>query len=402
MPRQPPRRAPPAPATPSFVQSPPVVAPPPAVTTPVFATPQGFQQDVETLPNAVPAWQIPPPQPQRRFNQPVPTMSEPLEDSDIENDPVDYRVRAIDFDALDDDVDGGEDDDEDLDEELDDEDVEGEEDENEEMRARRKSPSPLPPDLREISSLASWTVSTHKPGCGVAALRNPSPQQFWQSDGPQPHTLTLHFFKVVAIVKIRVYLDFDLDESYTPTKMMFYAGMGGNDLVHFATWEDDTPAGWVNIPLIGVGGRNKRRKSHAVGGNRRRTRNSKPAKGVSIDDGGDLYNDSLDEDDDEDDPDDPYAGNVLKAMVVQVRICENHQNGKDTHVRGFQVFAHDDDRRRIAAATAAAANAGQPGHNRRKSVQNDSQDGFGAADEGPADKRRGLDEPDWMGEPVIR
>lgn len=70
-------------------------------------------------------------------------MSEPLEDSDIENDPVDYRVRAIDFDALDDDVDGGEDDDEDLDEELDDEDVEGEEDENEEMRARRRSPLPL-------------------------------------------------------------------------------------------------------------------------------------------------------------------------------------------------------------------------------------------------------------------
>jgi anaphase-promoting complex subunit 10 len=121
---------------------------------------------------------------------------------------------------------------------------------------------------------------------------------------------------------------------------------------------------------------------------------------------GDIYDDSLDEDDDEDDPDDPYVGNVLKAMVVQVRICENHQNGKDTHVRGFQVFAHDDDRRRIAAATAAAGttNAGQPGHNRRKSVQGGSQDGFGdgAMDEGPGDKSRGLDEPDWMGEPVIR
>lgn len=198
----------------------------------------------------------------------------------------------------------------------------------------------------------------------------------------------------MAIVKIRVYLDFDLDESYTPTKMMFYAGMGGNDLVHFATWEDDAPAGWVNVSLAGVGGKNKRKKrEHAVGGSRRRTR---------ID--GDLYDDSLDEEE-EDDPDDPYAGNVLKAMVVQVRICENHQNGKDTHVRGFQVFAHDDDRRRIAAATAAAggANAGQQGHNRRKSVHGDSQDGFGGAvDEGAGDKRHGLDEPDWMGEPVIR
>lgn len=197
----------------------------------------------------------------------------------------------------------------------------------------------------------------------------------------------------MAIVKIRVYLDFDLDESYTPTKMMFFAGMGGNDLVQFATWEDDTPAGWVNIPLAGVGGKIKRRKSRAVGSSSRRR----------IHNHGDLYDDSLDEE--EDDLDDPYAGNVLKAMVVQVRICENHQNGKDTHVRGFQVFAHDDDRRRIAAATAAAgaANAGQQGHNRRKSVQGDSQDGFaGAVDGGNGDKRHGLDEPDWMGEPVIR
>ncbi|PYH96743.1 galactose-binding like protein, partial [Aspergillus ellipticus CBS 707.79] len=136
---------------------------------------------------------------------------------------------------------------------------------------------------REISALASWTVSTHKPGCGVAALRNPSPSQYWQSDGPQPHTLTLHFFKLVAIVRIRVYLDFEMDESYTPTKMTFLAGMGGNDLVEFACWEGEGPGGWV-------------------------------------------------------DNDDPYAGNVLKAMVVQMRVIENHQNGKDTHVRGFQVF----------------------------------------------------------------
>lgn len=200
----------------------------------------------------------------------------------------------------------------------------------------------------------------------------------------------------MAIVKIRVYLDFDLDESYTPTKMMFFAGMGGNDLVQFATWEDDTPAGWVNIPLTGVGGKiRRRRKSRSMGSSssRRRTGND-----------GDLYDDSLDEEG-EDDPDDPYAGNVLRAMVVQVRVCENHQNGKDTHVRGFQVFAHDDDRRRIAAvkATAGAANAGQQGHNRRKSVQGDSQDGFGGAeDEETKGKRHGLDEPDWMGEPVIR
>lgn len=245
-------------------------------------------------------------------------------------------------------------------------------------------------------------------------MRNPSPQQFWQSDGPQPHTLTLHFFKVVAIVKIRVYLDFELDESYTPTKMMFFAGMGGNDLVQFATWEGESPCGWVNIPLEGVGGHNRRRRNSndAIGHNRRRTRGGKSGKSAAVkpqhhdDSVEDVVDEGGEADDDEDDEqEDPYAGNVLKAMVVQVRICENHQNGKDTHVRGFQVFAHDDDRRRVAAVTAAAAvgvTAGQPGHSRRISVQNDGQGDIDAANEGSAAKTRGLEEPDWMGEPVIR
>ncbi len=89
--------------------------------------------------------------------------------------------------------------------------------------------------LREISSLASWSVSTNKPSCGVDALRNLNPSQFWQSDGPQPHLLTVHFFKLVKIVKMRVYLDFLLDESYTPTKMQFWGGTGMYDLVSLDT-----------------------------------------------------------------------------------------------------------------------------------------------------------------------
>lgn len=96
--------------------------------------------------------------------------------------------------------------------------------------------------LREISSLASWSVSTHKPSCGVDALRNLDPSQFWQSDGPQPHLLTIHFFKLVKIVKMRVYLDFRLDESYTPTKMQFWGGTGMYDLVslHLARSRSET------------------------------------------------------------------------------------------------------------------------------------------------------------------
>ncbi|MCJ1249115.1 anaphase promoting complex subunit doc1 [Trapelia coarctata] len=154
--------------------------------------------------------------------------------------------------------------------------------------------------LREISSLASWTVSTYKPGCGVSALLSPSTSSFWQSDGPQPHLLNIHFFKLVHIVKLRVYLDSDLDESYTPTKMVFAAGMGEYDLVEFAEWKGESPRGWVDI---GLG-------------------NCAPEE-----DGGEGEGE---------------GEGVLRCMCLQVRVLENHQNGKDTHIRGVQIFAWDE------------------------------------------------------------
>lgn len=223
----------------------------------------------------------------------------------------------------------------------------------------------------------------------------------------------------MAVVRIRVYLDFELDESYTPTKMVFLAGMGGNDLVEFAIWEGDGPCGWVDVSLEGVGGRNGgwvsggdgvrggRRRSRYNGrrvtGTERRRRHENGGRGdeVEIDD-----QDEVDDDDDQnnDEPDDPYAGNVLKAMVIQMRVMENHQNGKDTHVRGFQVFACDDSRRRIGAAPSASADGRHCRQSVRQSLRGGAQDVLGVEHvhvKGLA-FTSGLAEPDWMGEPVIR
>ncbi|KAF1914482.1 galactose-binding domain-like protein, partial [Ampelomyces quisqualis] len=133
--------------------------------------------------------------------------------------------------------------------------------------------------LRDISTLASWSVSSSKPGCSVPQLRHPSTNLFWQSDGPQPHYLNIHFFKQVKIVGLRMYLDFEQDESYTPTRIVFLAGTGGNDLVEWGEWRGEGPRGWVWVGFDGV-------------------------------------------DDNE----------------VQIKILENHQNGKDTHLRGLQIF----------------------------------------------------------------
>jgi anaphase-promoting complex subunit 10 len=203
-------------------------------------------------------------------------------------------------------------------------------------------------------------------------------------------------------VRVRVYLDFDLDESYTPTKMIFAAGMGGNDLVEFATWEGEAPCGWVDVPLEGVGGRNggwvaDAKTNRRLSGRRRTVyRNCDDAEHEHDEECEPV---SGDDEADEENGDDPYAGNVLKAMVIQMRIMENHQNGKDTHVRGFQVFACDDTRRKMAAAPSASADARQ----RRPSLRGHHDlRGRTASEDADAGFATGLDEPDWMGEPVIR
>ncbi|CAK1362313.1 unnamed protein product [Cercospora beticola] len=201
------------------------------------------------------------------------------------------------------------------------EDEEDEDEEDLDLDLPTDEPFP-PPGLKEISSLASWTVSTAKPGNGVLALRHPSTTQFWQSDGPQPHTLNIHFFKLVSILRIRIFLDFLSDESYTPTKIQFLAGMGIHDLIDFAEMSFEQPTGWIDVDFGNVGGGSNTDSSSA--------------------------NDFRDEED-WDDENDPSHRNywskrpVLRAFLVQVRILENHQNGKDTHLRAVQIFARDDE-----------------------------------------------------------
>lgn len=269
--------------------------------------------------------------------------------------------------------------------------------------------------LRDISSLATWTLSSSKPGCALPQLRHPSPSHFWQSDGPQPHTLTLHFFKLVAIVKMRVYLDFDLDESYTPTKMTFFAGMSEGGLVEFAAWEVheqvdqetgettsgvESVRGWIDISLRGVGGRetNYHRtdltpKPKKLGKSSISRAESRSKCGLGQNPRSQTDAMSVAEEYAEDDAMQAAAGgDVLKCMVVQVRICENHQNGKDTHVRGFQVFARDE-------------NAGKGTRKIiKKGVMRDKADDASNGGVGTNEEEEilGMEEADWMGEPEIR
>ncbi|KAK7948673.1 uncharacterized protein PG986_009559 [Apiospora aurea] len=146
--------------------------------------------------------------------------------------------------------------------------------------------------LKEISNLASFTVSSYKPGCGVRELRDDDINLFWQSDGPQPHRLNIHFIKRVEIRALRLFLDYELDESYTPTKIQITAGTAPHLTIPFNTMELNTPKGWIDVPIAGAGG--------------------------------------------------GKDGNSLCCFFIRIIVLENHQNGKDTHIRGIKVYALDD------------------------------------------------------------
>lgn len=96
----------------------------------------------------------------------------------------------------------------------------------------------------------------------------------------------------MEIRAIRFYVDYNQDESYTPTHIVFCAGTGHHDLIQFAELPLTNPVGWQDVPIADSGG------------------------------GAD--------------------GHSLCCWMVQMHIKENHQNGKDTHIRGIKIYALDD------------------------------------------------------------
>lgn len=57
-------------------------------------------------------------------------------------------------------------------------------------------------------------------GNGIHELLHDSVDKYWQSDGPQPHTVTIEFPRKTDISFVMMYLDFKNDESYTPSKFV--------------------------------------------------------------------------------------------------------------------------------------------------------------------------------------
>ena len=80
-------------------------------------------------------------------------------------------------------------------------------------------------------------------------LRDGRDDTYWQSDGPQPHIVTLEFQRLVLLSGLALFVDFKLDESYTPHKISVRAGTRARDMKEIKMVELVEPQGWVLIPL---------------------------------------------------------------------------------------------------------------------------------------------------------
>lgn len=89
---------------------------------------------------------------------------------------------------------------------------------------------------------------------------------------------------------------------------------------------------------------------------------------------------------------------VLRAHLVQIKILENHQNGKDTHLRGLQIFALDDEKQQDMGVGRSGGGGGVIG-------------GLGGVGDGQDKHARkgkgrglsgGLGRSEWDAEPSIR
>lgn len=203
--------------------------------------------------------------------------------------------------------------------------------------------------------MAVWTVSTAKPGNGVEKILDERPETYWQSDGPQPHTISARFSSKLKVSSVELYLDYAADESYTPASISVYAGCNEHDLRLVRRLRRlHEPQGWVRVPmgvtpnLMDAGDASDEDGSSEGGGEespeeaavreRRRLRQSIRReerrrertvrlqerirkRELGVNGGLEAMRDL----------------GVTKTHMVRIVIHCNHQNGRDSHVRMVRV-----------------------------------------------------------------
>ncbi|KAG0047793.1 Anaphase-promoting complex subunit 10 [Gryganskiella cystojenkinii] len=142
-------------------------------------------------------------------------------------------------------------------------------------------------DLREISSFGSWTASTSLTGHSINNILDKNVDTYWQSCGPQPHTIDIKFTKKKRVVKVSVYMNFPQDESYTACRFSVRGGPSEYDVQELTFVDLPQITGWTHISL--------------------------------------------------EDP--PGSGQAPAFLALQFAILSNHLGGKDTQMRQLRLYS---------------------------------------------------------------
>lgn len=169
-------------------------------------------------------------------------------------------------------------------------------------------PSDKSEELEEIRmDDAAWLLSSAKPGNGTEQLIENNVETFWQSDGPQPHRVTINFYKKTKLTDLWILFSYKSDESYTPQQLSVRIGNGYYDLQEIQVIDLREPEGWVRIPLA--------------------TPPDTPDRSFIPQDTCVLRDRSF-----------GGAFGYIRTFCLQIAVIANHQNGRDTHIRNIRLF----------------------------------------------------------------
>ncbi|GJJ72358.1 anaphase-promoting complex subunit 10 [Entomortierella parvispora] len=142
-------------------------------------------------------------------------------------------------------------------------------------------------DLREISTSGVWTASSSLPNHGIDNINDRDLETYWQSCGPQPHTIDVKFAKRKRVLKVSVYMNFPQDESYTACRLSVRGGPSEYDVQELTYVDLPQITGWTHISL--------------------------------------------------EDP--PGSGHAPALLALQFAILTNHLGGKDTQMRQMRLYS---------------------------------------------------------------
>lgn len=185
-------------------------------------------------------------------------------------------------------------------------------------------------NMVDISKLCYWKASSSKVMHPIENVLNDDPESFWQSDGGQPHIVDIYFNKRVELAMLVLFFGFEVDESYSPSVMKIYIGDSINDLIYYEEWRIQRITQWFAKKFPSYP---QKRKNHT-------------------DEDIDLYDERRPErhyeeryrrnDSNKNTKHEKEMTLPVKCQVMRLTFPLNHDNGKDTHLRGIRIFAKDD------------------------------------------------------------